>query len=96
MTQRPPSVVLACNFPGDERLGTSRVPLRLADGLRQLGWQVSLLFAADVGGPRQSQLNLATAPARMARLLMRRAGDADVVDIAGFDAWIYARLARRA
>jgi glycosyltransferase involved in cell wall biosynthesis len=89
-------VVLACNFPRDEKLGTSRTPLRLARELGNAGVSASLLFSEDLprirGGARADQLS---APFRMAAVLARRAADADVVDIAGFDAWAYARLARR-
>ena len=41
-------VVLACNFPGDETLGSSRVPLRLARELGALGVDVDLVFASDL------------------------------------------------
>src|SRR6476646_2488698 len=88
-------VVLACNFPGDERLGSSRVPLRSAAELEKMGIEVTRIFAEDLpkvgGGGRADQL---TAPARMAAMLAGMAGDADIVDIAGFDAWLYARAAR--
>jgi glycosyltransferase involved in cell wall biosynthesis len=92
-------VVLACSFPRDERLGSSRVPLRLADELGRQGARVSLLFAEDLprlragaGSPRAEQLS---APFRIAAALARRGRGADLVDIAGLDAWAYARLARR-
>jgi glycosyltransferase involved in cell wall biosynthesis len=88
-------VVLACNFPRDERLGSARVPLRLAVELRALGVDVSLVFSENlrqVGSGRVEQLS---APWRMKRALIDRARDADVVDIAGGDAWVYERFARR-
>src|SRR5579862_3998926 len=87
-------VVIAANFPRDETLGTSRVPLRLATELGKLGVDVSLVFADDlprVPGGRADQL---TAPFRMASTLATRARAADVVDVAGFDAWAYAYFAR--
>jgi glycosyltransferase involved in cell wall biosynthesis len=88
-------VALACNFPRDEKLGTSRVPLRLAEHLGRQGADVSLLFAEDLPRGPRGRGDVLTAPFRMAATLARRAREADVVDIAGFDAWPYARLARR-
>jgi glycosyltransferase involved in cell wall biosynthesis len=92
-------VVLACSFPRDERLGSSRVPLRLAEELSRQGVRVAPLFAEDLprlpaggGSPRAEQLS---APFRIAAALTSRARSADLVDIAGLDAWAYARLARR-
>jgi glycosyltransferase involved in cell wall biosynthesis len=87
-------VVLACNFPRDERLGSSRVPLRVADELEKIGVRVSTLFSEELarfGGARVEQI---TSPFRMAAALAGRAAGADVVDIAGFDAWAYAYAAR--
>jgi glycosyltransferase involved in cell wall biosynthesis len=94
MNGAPLKLVLACNFSRDERIGTARVPLRLADELGQLGWNVSLVFAEDLPRVPNGHLDLATAPARMAYRLAQTAGHADIVDVAGFDAWLYARLAR--
>ena len=94
MGSSPFKVMLACNFARDERLGTSRTPLRLAEELARTGFTVSLLFAEDLPRVKQTHLDLLTAPLRMARALVKQAADADVVDIAGFDAWAYARFAR--
>jgi glycosyltransferase involved in cell wall biosynthesis len=91
----PFKIMLACNFARDERLGTSRTPLRLADELTRAGFGVSLLFSADLPRVKNSHLDLLSAPIRMARALATRAADADVVDIAGFDGWAYAQFARR-
>lgn len=88
-------VVLACNFPKDEKLGSSRVPLRLSAALGARGVDVSLVFAEDLRHFGSSRIEQLTAPWRMARALMDRARDADVVDIAGGDAWVYERFARR-
>ena len=88
-------VVLACNFPGDETLGSSRVPLRLARELGALGVDVDLVFASDLPQAGHGRLAQLTAPWRMARALMTRARGADVVDIAGSDGWVYERIARR-
>lgn len=94
-------VVIACNYPGDEKLGSSRTPLRQIDELRKLGVDVTPLFAEDLPelpdapGLRSGRAGQLSAPARIAKALWARAGDADVVDIAGFDAWMYARIAHR-
>lgn len=88
-------LMLACTFPRDERLGTSRVPLRLAAELQKLGVDVTTLFAEDLPHLPEARAEQLTAPLRMATALMRTAGSADVVDVAGLDAWAYARLARR-
>lgn len=88
-------VVLACNFPRDETLGSARVPLRVADELRALGVTVSPVFADDLWHAGRGRAGQLTAPLRMAQALMSRARDADVVDIAGSDAWVYERFARR-
>jgi glycosyltransferase involved in cell wall biosynthesis len=71
------------------------VPLRLAEELGRRGVDVALVFADDLPrGPRGRGDQL-TAPFRMAAALARRAADADVVEIAGYDAWVYAPVARR-
>jgi glycosyltransferase involved in cell wall biosynthesis len=88
-------VVLACNFARDEKLGTARTPLRLAEHLGKVDVDVSLFFANDLPPGPRGRGDLLTAPFRMAALLARRARGADVVDVAGFDAWAYARFARR-
>jgi glycosyltransferase involved in cell wall biosynthesis len=89
------NIVIACNYPRDEKLGTARVPLRLADGVRALGVEVATIFAQDLPHVRGARADQLTAPLRMAATLLRQAAHADVVDIAGFDAWAYARAARR-
>jgi glycosyltransferase involved in cell wall biosynthesis len=88
-------VVLACNFPRDEKLGSSRVPLRLAAELGKRGVDVTLVFGEDLPRGPGGRGDFLTAPFRMAAALTRRARDADVVEIAGFDGFAYARLARR-
>lgn len=88
-------VVLACNFPRDERLGSARVPLRLARELEGLGVEVVSLFDDDLPRVRGGRVQEISSPFRMAAALRRAAARADVVDIAGMDAWVYARFARR-
>ena len=88
-------VLFACGYPRDERLGTSRVPMRLIPELERLGLEVDSVFSEDLPtrlGGRALQL---TSAARMARALWRRAATADVVDITGSDVWLYAAWARR-
>jgi glycosyltransferase involved in cell wall biosynthesis len=87
-------VALACNFPRDEKLGSSRVPLRLAEELGRQGVEVSLVFAEDLPRGPRGRGDMLTAPFRMAAALARVAASADVVDIAGFDGWVYAGFAR--
>ena len=87
-------VVLASNFPKDDTLGTSRTPLRLVGELEKIGVKVSDLWANDLLRAPRGRANLLTAPVRMAALLSRVAKTAHVVDIAGWDGWVYARLAR--
>lgn len=88
-------IVLACNFPRDETLGSARVPLRLAVELRALGATVSAVFADDLWDAGRGRAAQLTAPLRMAQALISRARNADIVDIAGPDAWAYERFARR-
>ena len=88
-------VVLACNFPQDETLGSSRVPLRLSRELGALGVDVSLVFAHDLRHLGRGRSEQVTAPWCMAHALIARARGADVVDIAGGNAWVYERFARR-
>jgi glycosyltransferase involved in cell wall biosynthesis len=88
-------LVLASNFPRDEKLGSARVPLRLANELGRRGVAVTLLFAGDLPPGPRGRGNYVTAPFRMAAALARRAADADVVEIAGYDGWVYSRFARR-
>jgi len=88
-------VALACNFPKDEKLGTSRVPLRLAEALGARGVDVSLVFADDLPRGPRGRGDALTAPFRMAAALARLAAGADVVEIAGYDGWMYSRFARR-
>jgi glycosyltransferase involved in cell wall biosynthesis len=87
-------VVLACNFPRDEKLGSSRTPIRIGTELGALGVDVRLLFAEDIPAVRNARVAQLTSPARMALALAGPAADADVVDIAGFDAGLYALYAR--
>jgi len=87
-------VVLACNYPRDEKLGTARTPIRLEPELARLGVDVRMLFAEDLLAVRNARAAQLTSPARMALALARPATDADVVDITGSDTLVYARYAR--
>jgi hypothetical protein len=54
------SVVLAANFPRDERFGSSKVPLRLGAELEAAGAAATLVFEDDLprvpgGGSRSSR-----------------------------------------
>jgi glycosyltransferase involved in cell wall biosynthesis len=94
MSTRPLRVTIAANFPGDEKMGSARPPLRLAAELRTLGADVSLLFSEDLAQVPRGHADQLTAPVRMMRALAVRARAADVVEVAGFDSWLYARFAR--
>jgi glycosyltransferase involved in cell wall biosynthesis len=90
-------VILACNFERDERLGSSRTPLRLEPELRALGLDVRGVYAADLPAAPGVRGAVLSAPLRVAAALRKLARDADVVDIAGGDGFAYfayARLAR--
>lgn len=91
----PMKVVLASNFPRDEKLGSARTPLRLEPVLRSLGVEVRSLFAEDLPQAPPGRAGELSAPFRMAWAVEQRASGADVVDIAGGDAWVYFTAARR-
>jgi len=86
-------VVLAGDFPRDERRGSARVPLRTAAELERLGIAVTCVFSEELWRTGRGRADELTGPARMAARLAAVAADADVVDIAGFDGWLYARAA---
>jgi glycosyltransferase involved in cell wall biosynthesis len=93
-------IVIASNFDRDEKLGSSRIPLREADELRARGHKVTLLFREDVAPFGSGRLSDLTAPFRFASAL-EVIRDADVVDVAGFDGAVFflkqrAHLARPA
>jgi glycosyltransferase involved in cell wall biosynthesis len=91
----PVTVVLACDFARDEKLGSSRVPLRLARELEGLGARVTTLFTEDLPRVKNARAAQLTSPFRMALALERAGRHADIVDVAGGDAWAYAAFARR-
>jgi glycosyltransferase involved in cell wall biosynthesis len=89
------NVVLASNAVRDERLGTSKVPMRIAAELAALGVRVTSVFASDLPQVRPARLADMTAPLRMAAALARiPLEQAQIVDISGWDAWAYALWAR--
>ncbi len=87
-------VVLACNFPRDEKLGSARTPLRLEPELRRRGVEIVSLFAEELPPAPRGRAAELSAPFRVARAVEKRAASADVVDIAGGDGWAYFRYAR--
>lgn len=88
-------VVIAADVPRDERLGSAKVPLREARELERLGLEVVTLFSADLPATHVERLDRLLSPLRMALCLIRRAANADVVDVAGSDMFAYAAWARR-
>jgi glycosyltransferase involved in cell wall biosynthesis len=87
-------VVLASNFPRDEKLGSARTPLRLEPELRRLGVDLVSLFADELPAAPRGRAAELSAPFRMARAVEKHAARADVVDISGGDGWAYFRYAR--
>jgi glycosyltransferase involved in cell wall biosynthesis len=87
-------VVLACNFPRDEKLGSARTPLRLEPELRRLGVDLVTLFAEELPAAPRGRAAELSAPFRVAWAVEKHAARADVVDIAGGDGWVYFRYAR--
>lgn len=87
-------LVLACSFPRDEKLGSSRTPLRLEPELVRLGVDVVSLFVEDLPAAPPGRATELSAPLRMAWAVEQRAVGADVVDIAGGDGIAYFRYAR--
>jgi glycosyltransferase involved in cell wall biosynthesis len=89
-------VTIACNFPADDRLGSAKIALREADELEELGVHVERVFQDALSAPRAGRAGDLTSPGRVALALWKRAGASDVVDVAGWDGWAYAPLARAA
>src|SRR4030095_7668338 len=86
-------VTIACNFPADDRLGSAKIALREADELERLAVTVERVFQEALPVPRSGRAGGLTAPGRVATRLVARAGKSDLVDIAGGDGFLYARLA---
>jgi len=89
-------VTIACNFPPDDRLGSSKIALREADELERLGVRVERVFRDALPGPHAGRAGALTSPVRIAAALWSRAEGSDIVDIAGGDGFGYARIARAA
>lgn len=87
-------VVLASNFPRDEKLGSARTPLRLEPELRRLGVDLVALFADQIPEAPRGRAAELSAPLRVAWAVEQHAKNADVVDIAGGDGFAYFRYAR--
>jgi glycosyltransferase involved in cell wall biosynthesis len=87
-------VVLASNFPRDEKLGSARTPLRLEPELRRLGVDLVTLFAEELPAAPRGRAAELSAPFRMAWALEKHAERADLVDVSGGDGFAYFRYAR--
>jgi glycosyltransferase involved in cell wall biosynthesis len=86
-------VFLGSSFPRDERLGSSRTPLRLEPELVKLGVEVRSAYAEEL--PRVAgRAGELSGPLRMAWAAKQLAADAHVVDIAGGDGCAYFSYAR--
>jgi glycosyltransferase involved in cell wall biosynthesis len=94
--QQKLSVILASNFPRDERLGSSKVHLRIGAELDAAGAAVTMVFGDDLPRVPAGRIALLASPYQMALALRARAAAAEVVDIAVWDGHVYARWARKA
>ncbi|HVU52751.1 MAG TPA: glycosyltransferase family 4 protein [Polyangia bacterium] len=90
------SIIIASTFPRDERLGSSKVPLRIGAELDAAGAAVTMVFGDDLPRVPAGRVALLASPYQMAVAMRAKAAQADVVDIAGWDGYVYARWARRA
>jgi glycosyltransferase involved in cell wall biosynthesis len=93
-------VLLAGDYPPDERFGSSRVLLRLAAEMVAMGHDVRRLLADElapwVPGARLRPLFVPRVLAARHDGLARASGEFDVVDVSGGDgAALFSRLARR-
>ena len=88
-------VLLASNFPRDDRLGSVRTPLRLEPELVSLGVSVRSVYADELPQRPGGRAGALSAPLRMAVAVRSLGADADVVDIAGGDGVAYFGYARR-
>src|SRR5687768_13952349 len=79
-------IPLVGDHPNDPRLGSAKVPYKLADEFRAPGHECNLPFAADLGAwPRRLHARYLSGPllaARSIRRAVRRNGPYDVLDIA--------------
>jgi glycosyltransferase involved in cell wall biosynthesis len=89
------SVLIASNFPRDERLGSSKVPLRIGAELEAAGAGVTMVFADDLPRVPAGRIGQLASPYQMALALRAKAAAPDVVDIAVWDGYVYARWARK-
>lgn len=88
------NILLVGDFPNDPRLGSAKVPLKLAEEFRRLGHRCDLLFAEDLGRRPTGRLRQLVAPvlaARAVRAAVRRHGPYDVIDAASAEGlWVRA------
>ena len=95
-------ILLVGDYPNDPRLGSAKVPHKLATEFRELGHECDLLFAEDLGQfPRYGNPRHLAGPWLAQRAIGRRfarSGPYDVVDIAGGEGVLFGlrhRLGRR-
>jgi len=79
-------ILLVGDYPNDPRLGSAKVPYKLAEEFRELGHTCDLLFAPDLGRrPTSMHARFVCGPwlaARAIRRAWRRNGPYDVIDVA--------------
>lgn len=78
-------ILLVGDYPRDPRLGSAKVPLKLAEEFQNLGHECRLLFQDDIGSRPSGLLRQAASPMLAARAIakaLHQEADIDVVDAA--------------
>lgn len=78
-------ILLVGDYPRDPRLGSAKVPLKLAEEFQNLGHECRLLFQEDLGVRPSGLLRQAVSPILAARAIareLRNDGPIDVIDAA--------------
>jgi glycosyltransferase involved in cell wall biosynthesis len=92
-------ILLACDFPDDPTLGSSKVPHELRKAFLRLGHDCDALFTNDLGSwPRQRHARDLLAPRLAARAIARACrtnGPYDVVEVAGAEGAAFRTLRAR-
>jgi glycosyltransferase involved in cell wall biosynthesis len=97
VTNQPLSILLAGDYPADPTLGSSKVFYKLQEEFRARGHDCDIVFADEMGGPRNRQIRQAIAPWSAAAAIQRRLERKayDVVDVASAEGLRVALSRRR-
>lgn len=90
-------ILLVGDYPRDPRLGSAKVPLKLAEEFAKLGHECRLLFQEDLGSRPSGQWRQAASPILAARAMAKALhadGDYDVVDAASAEGIWFGALRR--